>query len=577
MRKNVLFKLITMSLLLFIVGGGNLSKAQSTVNTPDFTNLNDLSVTCYYGNFNDPFINKGIVNGRHTLISSQGTDPNTNDLLPLLPPDENKVIRLGNDNVGAEAEAITYRFTVDYYKSILLLKFAVVFEDPQHSFSEQPRFVVRVTRPNGELVQDCAEYDVTAAGNIPGFNSNGMIRWRPWTNVGIDLSSFIGSEVIVEFITYDCERSGHFGYAYYTASCISNNLEIVECDGNNITLKGPDNFDTYQWSNGSASQQTLLTVNGTSLDAWCDITSVTGCTFRLNAHITKESGLPTQDTIIYDSICFGHSYEMNFFNLPIQNTNGDFVFLNTLCDLNECNYTTITLLLNVSDKVPDVNIYDYVCHGDVYNKNGFLIDNLSIGKYTFRNDLTTEDGCDSTTFIHLEVIEKYNNISIEGVENVLVSSDLITGYYNYTCTLFNNFNDYIWTIENPEWEIYPNLNECLVHITSPIENKLIVSAENSCGIFYDTIYLNANFEINDNTQHNYQTIYPNPAKDNVTIRYNNITKICIYNTYGELIKEENYNNDCNVEIDLSMLKNSTYIIVISTSKETYTKRITLIK
>lgn len=579
MKKKVL-TLILLVLLLFSNSNNVFSQTNRCreVNTiPDFTNLYDPSVTCYYGIFSNPFENTGIINGRHTLITSQGKDYNTNNQLPYLPPGENKVIRLGNDNTGSEAEAITYKFTVDYFKSILLLKFAVVFEDPGHPSYEQPRFTVRVTNLNGELVESCAEYDVTAAGNIPGFNSYQGIRWRPWTNVGIDLSSYIGEEIIVEFITKDCDQSGHFGYAYFTASCISNNLDIVNCDGTNITLKGPDNFNTYKWSNGNISQQTQFTVTDTSLDTWCDITSVTGCTFRLNAHITKESGLPTQDTIIYDSLCFGHSYEMNFFNLPIQNTKGDFIYLNTLCNLNDCNYTTITLLLNVSDKVPDVIISDTICLGEIYNKNGFKLVDLPIGNFTYQNNHTTDDGCDSTTYLHLNVIETYKDIKIDGAENVLISSDLTTGYYKYTCTMFENFNDYKWTIENPEWEITPNGNECIVHITTLIDNKLIVSAENYCDIHYDTLYLKATSTLTDKLKSDHHTIFPNPTKNNITVHYNNIVNIQILNTYGQVIYDNNYNHENNVSIDLSILENSTYIVKIITNKEIYTQRITLIK
>ena len=37
----------------------------------------------------------------------------TGNNLPLLPPGENAVVRLGNHYIGAQAEAITYQFTVD--------------------------------------------------------------------------------------------------------------------------------------------------------------------------------------------------------------------------------------------------------------------------------------------------------------------------------------------------------------------------------------------------------------------------------------------------------------------------------
>ena len=99
---------------------------------PDFTDLTGPNVVCYYGNTNNPDSLTGIVPGRHTLITEQGTDPRTNSLLPLLPEGESAVVKLGNELVGAEAESIVYTFTVDEENAILLLKFAVVLEDPMH-------------------------------------------------------------------------------------------------------------------------------------------------------------------------------------------------------------------------------------------------------------------------------------------------------------------------------------------------------------------------------------------------------------------------------------------------------------
>ena len=116
---------------------------------PDFTNLTGSNVTCQYGNFSNPFQYTGVAVGRHTVISQQGSDPNTGYQLPFLPAGESRVVKLGNERCGAEAEAITYQFTVNPDYAILLLKFAVVFEDLGHPSPDQPRFVVRVLNSAG--------------------------------------------------------------------------------------------------------------------------------------------------------------------------------------------------------------------------------------------------------------------------------------------------------------------------------------------------------------------------------------------------------------------------------------------
>ena len=345
--------------------------------TPDFMDLQGSCVTCNYGTTSNPFQNTGIVNGRHTLITQQGSDPKTGGQLPLLPPGENSVIRLGNECVGAEAEAITYRFIVEDDAAILLLKFAVVLEDPDHHTIYQPRFVVRVLNGSGNLVEDCAEYDVSAGAGIPGFQTyygpyGGCVRWRPWTNVGIDLSHFIGQEVRVQFVTYDCHLTAHFGYAYFTASCIPNRLDLVACNGQTVTLAAPPDFESYHWSNGSTQRTTQFTVTGQSLDVYCDITSATGCQFTLCAHISNESGLPTHDMIVYDTICEGEGYNGHYFNLPVQNELGTYTYVTTLFKLSDCSGDIdITLFLTVLQHY--YSYYDDVCRGEDYAGHGFSI------------------------------------------------------------------------------------------------------------------------------------------------------------------------------------------------------------
>lgn len=378
---------------------------------PDFTNLTGGDVTCQYGNFQNPFMNTGIAYGRHTVITQQGSDPNTGHQLPFLPPGENRVVRLGNEQVGKQAEAITYQFTVNPDYAILLLKFAVVLEDPGHPAPAQPRFVVRVLNSNGQLVEDCAEYDVTAAGDIPGFQTytSGWrnVRWRPWTNVGIDLSDYAGQQIRLQFVTYDCDYWGHFGYAYFTASCMSNRLALSGCDGSQVTLVAPSGFESYQWDNGSTSTTATYTINGTTT-ANCLITSATGCQFTLSGTFSAEPGIPTVSTTVYDTICEGDAYSGHFFDLPAQWETGTHTFRNTFFNAASCSggSVTTTLFLTV---LPRYNhIYDAVCQGQDYNAHGFHYTNLQTGSYTDTLVTTLPTDCDLVTILHLTVNPSFN-------------------------------------------------------------------------------------------------------------------------------------------------------------------------
>lgn len=384
---------------------------------PDFTDLTGPGVTCQYGDFYNPFMHTGVVGGRHTVITWQDTDPYTGNLLPLLPPGENAVVKLGNHFIGAEAEAITYQFTVDPDQSVLLVKFAVVLQDPGHALDNQPRFVMRLLDENGQQISGCAEYDVRASADIPGFHSLNDIRWRPWTDVGFDLSEYVGQQVRLQFVTYDCSWEGHYGYAYFTAHCIGPNLTGA-CDGNTITFTAPAGFESYEWANGDTIETSAYPLNNTT-SVSCQITSAIGCVFTLNATLLSDS-LPTEDATFYDTICEGDSYHDHLFDLPPQTVIGTQMVRNTFFNVADCAGSEVvyTLYLTVVQKYTDY--YDFACQGDGYDRYGFEYTNLQPGSFTDTLILECNTGCDTLySVLHLTVsTNAFQSIVIQGETSV---------------------------------------------------------------------------------------------------------------------------------------------------------------
>ena len=72
----------------------------------------------YTGSYYAPGTTYGIVNGRHTIIAQQGTDPNTCNQLPLIPSGHTKSIKLGNPGTGAQAEQLVYSIHVTPQSSL---------------------------------------------------------------------------------------------------------------------------------------------------------------------------------------------------------------------------------------------------------------------------------------------------------------------------------------------------------------------------------------------------------------------------------------------------------------------------
>jgi gliding motility-associated-like protein len=242
-----------------------------------------------------------IQNGRHTIMTP-GLDP----IVPALtrtPPGIPQSARLGNSQVGAQAESLTYSFTVTNQNALFVYRYAVVLEDPGHPPIAQPRFEMQVKNQNGGIIP-CTFYQVAAGNNVPGFINYQNVRWRDWTTTGVNLLNYVGQVVTIEARTGDCDYSGHFGYAYLAAECRPLQIDITYCVGDTVaTLVAPPGFVGYQWSNGATTQQISI-INPT----WgqnvyqVTLTSATGCTAQLSANINPV--LPTAH-FNWQSLCNG--------------------------------------------------------------------------------------------------------------------------------------------------------------------------------------------------------------------------------------------------------------------------------
>lgn len=448
---------------------------------PDFQNIEASYVDAFTGVFDNPFDSIGIVENRHTLNTEIQSDPNTGGKLSTIPKGELKSIRLGNDMIGGEAEAIAYHFIVDPDNSLLFVNFAVVLEDPGHDFIFQPRFVVRVTDKEGNLVSDCSEYDVSAAAGLSGFQDYlggyTAVRWRDWTKVGLDLTPFSNQEVQVQFITYDCALLGHFGYAYFTAYCAPNKLEIKECSGSSFSVSAPEGFASYHWDNGDTTCFTTRKMIDGNMNIYCEITSVTGCSFTQSAFIAQADD--ETETFFKDTICQGEPYEKHNYKLPPQYNVGTTTYNNVIFNPNQCSESTETKLeLTIIQQFYDIEAS--ICHGEDYDNYGFSIQQPPVGilfdTLRFAHDDTHR--CDSIVCLKLTISETLNLPNdIVGEKNPCTGN---------ACTYFidsdNNSTNYTWTLpENAvvlKGETSPQI---VLYFTDDRPGTIILKGENGCG------------------------------------------------------------------------------------------------
>ncbi len=193
-------------------------------------------------------------NGHLLTRLADGNDPRI-PAIPMVAPGSNYSIRIGNVTRGSRFDRIKTSFVVTPDNVLLQYKFAVILQFPNHQPWQQPGFSIRVTNQDNTTLA-CNFYEVTAAASIDGFQVQGDIRYRNWTTGAIDLRNYIGQKINIEVTVNGCTERRHFGYAYFDAQCVK--AEIAQapyCPAYDptITLKAPEGFAAYRWSNGATS------------------------------------------------------------------------------------------------------------------------------------------------------------------------------------------------------------------------------------------------------------------------------------------------------------------------------------
>ena len=244
-----------------------------------FGDIYSCFANAYYGRVSNPNEYRGLVdygpddiNSRHTIIDdTTATDPRTGNQLRMVCPGFPESVRLGNWDIGGEAESITYEYEVDTTKSeILLLRYAAVLENPNHSPSMQPRFRFSVVdQYNREIDPECYSADFISSDSL-GWNlyryDTNTVLWKDWTAIGIDLAPLHGQHIYFKLTTYDCAEMGHYGYAYFTLECTEKEVYPNECGVVHAnTFTAPEGF-RYQWFNIDSSDVTLSTERTFSSD-----------------------------------------------------------------------------------------------------------------------------------------------------------------------------------------------------------------------------------------------------------------------------------------------------------------------
>jgi len=245
----------------------------------NYVDLYGEDVVATFGTFANPYANLGVYDTTYTddpkyqrhVVNwdPDEYDPRTANRLKIVPDDEVASIRLGNWNTGSEAESVSFYYEVDGENAaILLLKYAVVLEDPNHGAADQPHFNLEILDEYGNLIDyTCGSADFYADSHRPGWNNTGSVTWKDWTTIGLNLEEYDKERLEVRLTTRDCDWGGHFGYAYFTMGCAAAKITSTSCgDDAQMSIAAPSGF-AYEWYDkyDNPVPESMKTSNGQTL------------------------------------------------------------------------------------------------------------------------------------------------------------------------------------------------------------------------------------------------------------------------------------------------------------------------
>lgn len=211
----------------------------------------------------------GFYPGRHVITNaSMGNDPYGG--FPMVSPNGGAYSwKLGTDSFNLRAQRLQFTFTVPANAEDYSINFdyAVVLEDIGHQPWEQPRFTISVldAATGSPLKDGCYDLNFVAAAGLPGFFSNGIVRYKPWTKSAINLTGAEGKTVTIDIVSGGCSPTGHWGYGYFDViGCDTFKARIEKCnlDEEGVVIKAPEGYMDYDvWDQNYTEHLTTAHTN----------------------------------------------------------------------------------------------------------------------------------------------------------------------------------------------------------------------------------------------------------------------------------------------------------------------------
>ena len=477
---------------------------------------------------------------RHTICFEGETDPRCDNELTTVPKGEKYSMRLGNWYNG-EGESVTFTHKIDSgYPLVLLLKYAVVLQDPSHTSAENPHFTLEILDENNVALDPICWYaDFAADKNAEGWKNAvnaheptseeyRNVVWKDWTTIGVNLTDLSkdGDKIIkIRLTTKDCTRGQHYGYAYFTLSCTSGDMQGMSCGERPEKFEVAEGFK-YHWylmddpTKALVCDSNVFIVQPTDTNSYyVDMISLENdeCYYTLKAYTLprlprsqatfthtphectnevtirnssyvykimldgteQRDGRIQIDSILWDLGPYGTSTDWEP-QLVVPNEGDTFkITLHTLA--NACHASQEYTLEIPSIVAEDGYTYKYMCEGEIVHHQGQTF--TQTGTYILDTTLNSL-GCDSISYLVLDYMQKDTIHLYDTVCFGMLPYD----FYGQNCTQAGSYQHIIYTKSGCD-SVYYLLD---LHIYQRLDAQInpvseICSGEPSFDLSYNTL------------------------------------------------------------------------------------------
>ncbi|MDR2121917.1 MAG: T9SS type B sorting domain-containing protein [Flavobacteriaceae bacterium] len=124
-------------------------------------------------------------------------------------------------------------------------------------------------------------------------NPSGNYNYQPWESLAIDLSSYTGQTLSLEFEHYDCSMGVHGSYTYFSAGMRRPIETVYFCKGASEVAISPylPNFKSYLWNTGATTDKIVVDNPVDDAVYTCEVGSYNSCNatfaYKLKEVITE--------------------------------------------------------------------------------------------------------------------------------------------------------------------------------------------------------------------------------------------------------------------------------------------------